>query len=159
MGHECLYYYSVEEYTKSKNCRGDSNSFRLLYLNARSIRKHGKFDNLKELISDLLPSAVAVTETWLSENEEEYYKIPGYSLFVSSRTSHRGGGVLLYVSNARSSKLIKTDGADHSTLTVKLKSSEISFNITVAYNPNERNTPNLDETLDSLFSCMLIQAL
>ena len=51
---------------------------------------------------------IAITETWLSDNDEEYYSMPGYKLLTANRVDKQGGGVCYYVNSELHTK-IRTD--------------------------------------------------
>ena len=60
-----------------------------------------KGKNKVPLLSDLAASKnslwIAVTETWLNEENDQNVELVGYELFTSHRTNRTGGGVALYV--------------------------------------------------------------
>jgi len=52
---------------------------------------------------DIVPSRrtevkIAVTETWLNDDTEDAYFLPGYDLVTKSRSGQIGGGVGIFVS-------------------------------------------------------------
>ena len=75
----------------------DQSAINVLHVNCRSLKKN--FLNLKNLLGFLESplSAIAVTETWLTESVQDTYILPGYNFFPNSRTDKCGGGVGLYV--------------------------------------------------------------
>ena len=82
------------------------------------------------MLSSLLikPTVVALSETWLSPGDENYYNLPGYSFISSPRLDKRGGGVGLYISNSVTfsvcTKLTNTemlkDVCEHLTVEINL---------------------------------------
>ena len=68
-----------------------------IHLNARSLNS-----NLRE-IDDYLSSLnykfdiIAISETWVSEPEQNKFNINGYDVYHTARKNKRGGGVALYV--------------------------------------------------------------
>lgn len=79
--------------------------FLFLYTNARSI-KH-KITELKSLVSMYKPHALALTETWLSEQySDAYIGLSEYNIIRRDRTAH-GGGVLLAIKNRFSYSIIE----------------------------------------------------
>ena len=83
----------------------DNRAFNLLHVNCRSIKKNfGALTNLLHSISSPL-SALAVTETWLTEAVQDVYAIEGYNFFTKSRTDKIGGGVGLFVNNSFDCKI------------------------------------------------------
>ena len=81
-------YVSIEDLT---NHPSDISHFSFLHVNCRSIRKN--FSLLSELIGLMNaspPSAIAVTESWLSEGEDIFFQMPGYNFISVPRSSGRG---------------------------------------------------------------------
>ena len=67
----------------------------LLYLNIRSLPQN--FDSLTDYLNLLnfdFP-VIGLVETWLNETNESLYCMPEYSMFCSSRSERRGGGVAI----------------------------------------------------------------
>jgi len=73
-----------------------TSSIDLIHINCRSKRnKFSELLQLVEIISGPL-TAIAVTETWLTLDTQDLYRVPGYK-FVSHPHIHRtGGGLFLY---------------------------------------------------------------
>ena len=56
-----------------------------------------------------------LSETWLKEEEEKFYELPGYTFISLPRQNKIGGGVAIYISNKLSFKTradLKTDLTD-----------------------------------------------
>ena len=85
---QCDYY--LPEDFKNENIH---EKFSLLHLNIRSISN--KFDSLKKLIDALhIPfQIIALTETWLNDNNMDCFAMNNYEYFGSNRPEKRGGGV------------------------------------------------------------------
>lgn len=92
-------------YTLTSNYRclpNTSSSINYLYINARSILRPGKFDELKCILSTFKHTIhiILLTETWLkSDNDAKLIKIPNYSHYYNYRTDKTGGGVSIFVHN------------------------------------------------------------
>ncbi|KAJ8038637.1 hypothetical protein HOLleu_16116 [Holothuria leucospilota] len=73
--------------------------FSILHINARSLPKN--FDSVLSFIRSVnnYPfSIIAITETWLYENDyTALYNIPNYTFVCKGRSDKRGGGVGLYI--------------------------------------------------------------
>ena len=80
----------------------------VLYYNARSIVS--KFDELNVTVRLKQPNIVCIVETWLSSDilDKEIH-LPGYQLLRLDRNRH-GGGILLYVHEMMSYKLLVRGG-------------------------------------------------
>ena len=76
-----------------------SNSkFSILLLNCRSLKP--KFPYLQVVLSIYQPTFVCITETWLtSATPDAALALRGYSVFRTDRSSHRGGGCIIYTRN------------------------------------------------------------
>ena len=72
----------------------------IMYLNARSLRN--SLNDLQTFIDTqtYCIDIIAITETWLSENELSYFNLTHYTAFHSVRKNKRGGGVALYLRNS-----------------------------------------------------------
>ena len=72
-------------------------SFKLIHINCRSLKAH--FDELEHLIldSEVKYSIIALTETWLTEDNKNIFHLPGYSFISKCRDGKRAGGVGIYV--------------------------------------------------------------
>ena len=81
-------------------------AFSILHLNCRSIKKNFAklIILLKSLETDI--DILAISETWLCENEHKLFDIPGYTCTFISRSEKGGGGVGLYVKNKHTFKLL-----------------------------------------------------
>lgn len=67
------------------------------FLNCRSLSKN--FDSLTNLLSQINQSftCIALAETWLKQNHEDLFQLPGYSIVSNCRENKIGGGVCLYI--------------------------------------------------------------
>lgn len=72
------------------------------YLNARSIRKTGKFDELKCILQSITTTihVILITETWIAnETQAKDLQLPNYTHYYNFRMDKRGGGVSAFVHN------------------------------------------------------------
>ena len=64
-------------------------------------------NKVKELISTYMPfSVLAITETWIKENDANELNFDGYNFINNPRTSKAGGGVALYVDQRFTYKIL-----------------------------------------------------
>ena len=81
-------------------------SFSILHLNIKSIKK--TFDNFK-LFSSTLGfsfSVICFSETWLHELGNILYELPNYTSIHQVRHDRNGGGVSIYIPNSLSFKVL-----------------------------------------------------
>ncbi|XP_041486027.1 uncharacterized protein LOC121432240 [Lytechinus variegatus] len=81
--------------TKTRNQKPVMYDFPTLYMaNLRSIAN--KFDELYAVIKMYKVDVCAISESWLNNDEGDTFCIDGYIQLSKSRSSRRGGGVLVY---------------------------------------------------------------
>ena len=94
---------------------------------------------MHDYILDKSPEIVALTETWLKENDEYYIKEltpPGFTNLQIDRTDRRGGGVALICKDAFKPKLDKsTKYSSFESLSVLLKVNNKTQRICIIYRP------------------------
>jgi hypothetical protein len=77
------------------------NSFALLHINCRSLKKN--FDKVQQFLLSLnnMPSVITVSETWLNDNSLAHlFSLPNYQFISKPRLNgKRGGGVGIYILN------------------------------------------------------------
>lgn len=119
----------------------------ILYLNIRSIRN--KLNDLTNYLCHNLNNIhiVILNETWLSEYEIEFYQIPHYSSFHSTREKV-GGGVSIYVlkSFTQANELESFEFDNCNFLVVELEYQKIK--ISTAYRPPDANITTFVDKLD-----------
>ena len=82
-------------------------SFTLLQVNCRSLKAN--YSSLMNIIesSNASFSAIAVTETWLNETNEDVYQIDGYKFIPKNRSGMKsGGGVGYYIKNCFNTNIL-----------------------------------------------------
>jgi len=71
----------------------ETERFKLLFLNARSINSIDKFDFIKQVAESITGlDIICLVETWLKDTDLQYFSIPNYSDYHNVRIG-RGGGV------------------------------------------------------------------
>ena len=112
------------DYLKNQtvNCRNVGNKLQLscMYFNARSL--FNKISLLSAYALSNHPDLIAITETWANtDTPDGFYSLPGYTLYRADRTDKRGGGVMLFVSEAiASSEVSCTHYDDFEASCIKL---------------------------------------
>ena len=90
-------YYSTLEFNDKLNANNITNTdLSLLHLNVRSMRN--KFDSILNYLNSLAHdfSVIALTETWLNDNDDETFQLPGYNLTQLNRNNKNGGGICVF---------------------------------------------------------------
>ena len=89
--------YFTEEQFKQKFSATGIGQFSLIHFNCRSLASN--FIKLKESITTLefKFDVIALSESWLSDNDNDIFCIEGYDILSCSRLNKKGGGVVLYI--------------------------------------------------------------
>ncbi|KOB66672.1 putative tick transposon [Operophtera brumata] len=120
------------------------------YLNARSIRKLGKFDELKCIIQSISTTihVILLTETWIAnESQAQEFQLPNYTHYYNFRTDKRGGGVSDFVHNNLKhniSESIYLDGNNYLWISLEKYALEVG----VIYHPGDTNYKKFVEVYD-----------
>ena len=94
INNNCQYY--TEEQYKQVNM---IDTFSIIHFNSRSLNKN--IGKIKKLLAKFKKfSVIAVSETWLTEENCQNVDLVGYDLFTSNRNNKTGGGVALYVDSS-----------------------------------------------------------
>ena len=106
-----------------------------IHINIRSLPKN--FDKLNILLGQLLeiqiiPDAILLCETFLTETNKNLYNIENYSFVGINRIHHKGGGVGMYIRNIYNFKL-RNDLNIYRESNFEYIVAEISFHKTKLY--------------------------
>ena len=98
---------------------------------------------LENLIEERKPSIIALTETWLKNNDDvNLHCLEGYQKpFTSIRSGQRGGGVAIYVSECLQAELVHTD-EDFESVSVKVAIKKSKIIVSCFYCQPLRNKNN-----------------
>ncbi|KOB78836.1 putative tick transposon [Operophtera brumata] len=122
-----------------------------LYLNARSIRKKGKLDELKCILHSIPTTThvILVTETWIrSETQALELTLPNYTHYYNYRTDKKGGGVSAFIHNNLKHSLsesIYLDGNNY--LWIRLE--KLALEVGVVYYPGDTSYRTFLEAYES----------
>ena len=128
----------------------------ILYLNARSLRN--SINDLQEFI-DAQPfriDIIIVTESWLKENEVQYFNLIPYHAFHSTRKVKVGGGVAIYIHKHfdNANLILSRDFNNNNVLVVSLLKH--NFKVICFYrqpsNPNDTDGSNFLVNFDNILS-------
>ena len=94
----------INSFFKEKN----PSTLNMLHINVRSLNKH--YDDILTLLENcsIKLTVLGVTETWLSDSNQELYNISGYNFVTQSRVNKPGGGVGMYI-NENLNYLVRND--------------------------------------------------
>jgi len=107
-----------ENSLRTADLSNNANNFNVLYYNARSLIP--KMDELRAIVESQRPSVICIVETWLSsEIRDQEISLPEYQVIRLDRNRH-GGGILIYVHNAISSKVLLSGPNELEFLAVSL---------------------------------------
>jgi len=151
-------YYLSNEFTYHVDRLASKGNMSLLHVNIRSLRN--KFDSFLDYINLLnYPfSIIALTETWLNNNDTEYYVIPGYKLITVNRDGRLGGGVCMYVRNNIDFKLrndLTMDSSIAECLFIEIINSNSKNSLTgVIYRAPNNKYDEFDSKLTDLLTAI-----
>ena len=134
-------YISLEQYRK-KFPLFDNTMLSVLHINIRSLEIN--FIQLEAFLGSLPhpPDILALTETWLNEENKLNYSIPGYCAFHVVRPPRKHGGVALYVRTTLSPENIEKFTYLNSVIeisTVSFNINNIPYTIAAIYRPSNKN--------------------
>ena len=100
------HYYTDDQFNRKCHTNAESDNFALIHYNCRSLAKN--FTMIRDHITtlDSMFDVIALTETWLNDNDSDYFNLDGYELVSCSRSSKKGGGVGLYIRNSMQHKYL-----------------------------------------------------
>ena len=134
----------------------------ILYYNARSLLP--KLDSLRAEAAANNPSIICIVETWLSENiSDSEVSIENYPIARLDRNRH-GGGVLVYIHNSLSWKILQKGPNDLEFIALSVSSSTtntVKHCVSVLYRPPSSSISFFDSLYNILLSliCRLISFL
>lgn len=127
----------------------------IVYVNMRSIvRRWSKLEsNIASM--NIIPDAIVISETWIYDDESQFYNLEGYSSFHSTRprihNKGRGGGTAILVRNAEHLQCNLSSSRhfdDANILVIKLISMQT--HIVAIYKPEQTDFEMFLDELDSI---------
>ena len=148
------HYYHEDSFSNEVIKQSVPNMFSICHVNIRSAKKNLRdFTNYLSLLNHNF-SVIALSETWLQEDECELYDIDGYQMESVCRTNKTGGGVSLCIKSGISYTLRKDlciTSNELECIFIEISSGNLSFarNIVVAsiYRPPNTNINQFNESI------------
>ncbi len=114
----------------------------IYYLNIRDAKS--KWDSFKERIAEIKPSIIALTETWLTKDDE--IELEGYDLIFRNERDEKGGGILIAVHNNIRNVVceVSRSGDIHESLWIVLDNTKVKMKLGVLYFPQEKDVTQLE---------------
>lgn len=74
-----------------------NNRLAIFHLNIRSMRTN--FDEFNAFLSKLNFNfdTLILSEIWITDNEQNFYRLNGYKHYINSRIYNRSGGIIIYI--------------------------------------------------------------
>lgn len=120
------------------------NSMVILQQNMQGMNNFSKFDNFSLFLDELQCNIdiIVLTETWINDENEKYYKIPGFNKVNSSRVDSRGGGLMIFFHSRYEIDVIDVDNSRFSFqfihIRIKLSHAE-HLHVRAVYYPPDTN--------------------
>lgn len=133
-----------------------SGSLKILYLNSRSLAN--KTFEIEQIISSKKAPVhlIAITETWLNEDNCKYVNISNFTPIHSCRPTERGGGVAFYIrSNLQFDEIDSFSDDRNSLLHIKVKINNKYQHIVCVYRQPNTTTALIDEFLSMFYTFIL----
>lgn len=147
-------YYDINTYNKLHQ---NTNNLSILHINSRSLPKN--FDNITAFLNSLIPppNILAITETWLSDLNKNYFQLSGYHTYHLVRHTRSRGGVSVFISNNIQSMQINeltivNDNIEINTTRITINSA--TYILCTIYRPHSKHEA-IDQFTDII--CTLLQ--
>ena len=152
-GNDCQYY-TADKLNGTVNYK---TGFSIMHFNCRSLPQN--FERIKESLIEINNNfdIVALTETWLNENNKDDYVLDGYEVCHIVRKNRKGGGVAVYIKNGINYKVIEEFCINKDNcfecVTVDLCGvMKKNIRISVMYRQPGSNIDECTETVNNIFS-------
>lgn len=87
---------------------------------------------------DKKPNIIIITESWLKENELEFYNLNHYETIGNCRKNQRGGGIIIFIRDDIKFNILKNDQLDKSHL-ILINLNELNTKIAGFYRSPSTN--------------------
>ena len=112
--------------------------FTIYYTNIRDLKS--KEESFKEIVNELKPTVIAITETWLTKGQE--VELEGYVIFRNDRLGGEGGGILVAVRAELKNVAIESSRTNErfESIWIVINNTKTKIKIGVIYMPQESKT-------------------
>lgn len=106
----------------------------MAHLNIRSLKS--SFYEFQKFILDINPDILAITETWLNQNDATTnYEIFNYNFFRLDR-NNRGGGICVYIKKYLKAKILNIPKTNHlENFWINISFKKIKLGLGIIYKP------------------------
>lgn len=133
-------------------------SFKLLYLNARSLNNPNKIDEIEHIVHSTKTTihVIAITEIWLNDESAKFINIKNYTPIFCCRPTNRAGGVAIFVINQLTNFEIieKYSNDSDSFLNIKITLKKCFINVICIYRQPNNRLDHIAAFLDKLENCL-----
>ena len=152
--HKCDYY--NEDTFKSTFVSKKADCLSFYHQNIRGLKS--SFTELVGYINNLDTcfTLIGITESWLDEDSEHLYNIPGYTAYTSVRSNRRGGDLVLYVrDNDVNSCVIRNDlsfisnDGEFESIFAEITCGSEKYIVGLFYRPPNKNVPVFNDELQN----------
>lgn len=149
-------YYDLSSYNKLNN--QTTNKLNILHMNSRSLPRN--IDKITAFLSTLAipPDILAITETWLTDTNKDFFDLPGYHAYHLVRNTRTQGGVTVFVSDDVESAQVKNLSFVNDNIeinTIKTNINSVSYILCAIYRPHSKHEA-VEEFTNNL--CTLLQS-
>ncbi|XP_062699993.1 uncharacterized protein LOC134284761 [Aedes albopictus] len=137
-------YTNVDEFNLNSNLASQLNQdscISILQQNMQGMNDFTKFDDFSLFFLSELQSSIDIIvlpETWINNENEKYYNIPGFKQINSSRVGRRGGGLIIFFQSKFDVEIIEKNNSQLSFqfIRISIKLSQVErLRICAVYRP------------------------
>ena len=127
---------------RGKKIRNMLKKMSIYYLNVRDLKS--KWTSFQERVSALKPSIIALTETWLKE--EDQVKLEGYDRIYRNEREGVGGGILIAIHNNLKNVVCEVSRCKDllESIWIVLDNTKVKMKIGVLYFPQEKDVTQME---------------
>ncbi len=142
------------EKTQSEHAK----KFKVLQLNAQSIRSTTKFDEFKMFLKSgaFDYHVVAICESWILSGQKDLYQIDGYSAIFSCRDERPRGSMVIYVKNGLNYTTSQITSSNTHVVSIILKAicnrTNTNLRISLIYRPPDEKYEDFENVFEPVLA-------